>query len=77
VKLWESFGRLAFDISEPVDLGPRLVVRWHASGRGKRSGVAVDMEGWCVFTMRLGKVCRVEFYPSQDDALAAAAHRRA
>jgi ketosteroid isomerase-like protein len=72
VKLWESFGRLSFDIAEPVEVGPCLVVRWHAAGRGKRSGAAVDMDGWCVFTMRLGKVRRVEFYADQGEAIDAA-----
>jgi ketosteroid isomerase-like protein len=72
VKLWESFGRLALDISDPVEVGPCLVVRWHAVGRGKRSGAAVDMDGWCVFTVRLGKVSRVEFFASRTEAIAAA-----
>jgi ketosteroid isomerase-like protein len=72
VKLWESFGRLSFDISEPVEVGRCLVVRWHAWGEGKRSGVEVDMDGYCLFTMRLGKVLRVEFYPSEREALEAA-----
>jgi hypothetical protein len=72
VKLWESFGRLALDISDPIDVGPCLVARWHALGRGKRSGAAVDMDGWCVFTIRLGKVRRVEFFTNRTEAMAAA-----
>jgi len=72
VKLWESFGRLSFEIAEPVEVGPCVVVRWRAWGEGKRSGVAVDMDGYCVFTMRLGKVRRVEFYTSRREALEAA-----
>lgn len=71
VKLWESFGRLSFQISEPLAAGRPLVVHWRASGVGKRSGVEVDMDGYCAFTMHLGKVRRVEFYPGADDALAA------
>jgi ketosteroid isomerase-like protein len=68
VKLWESFGRLSFDISEPVATGSSLLVHWHARGQGKRSGVAVDMDGYCVFTMHLGKIRRVEFYTSEREA---------
>jgi ketosteroid isomerase-like protein len=72
VKLWQSFGRLSFDIDEPVEIRDCLVTRWHASGVGKRSGIRVDMEGYCVFCMRAGKVQRVEFYENERDALAAA-----
>ena len=72
VKLWQSFGRLQFAIDEPVETGDCLVTRWHASGVGKRSGIRVDMEGYCVFCMRASKVCRVEFYENERDALEAA-----
>jgi ketosteroid isomerase-like protein len=72
VKLWESFGRLSFDITNPVMTGDCVVVRWHATGRGKRSGVAVDMVGWCTFTLPLGKIRRVEFFADRDAALEAA-----
>lgn len=68
VKLWESFGRLSFDISDAVARGSSLLVHWHAKGQGKRSGVAVDMDGYCVFTMHLGKIRRVEFYASEREA---------
>jgi ketosteroid isomerase-like protein len=76
VKLWQSFGRLTFDIDDPVEVSDCLVTRWHASGVGKRSGISVDMEGYCVFCMRAGKVQRVEFYENERDALAAAGTSR-
>jgi ketosteroid isomerase-like protein len=75
VKLWQSFGRLAFHIDEPVDVAGCLVARWHASGVGKRSGIRVDMGGYCVFSMRDAKVRRVEFYESEADALRAIRRR--
>jgi hypothetical protein len=46
-----------------------VVVHWRAAGRGKRSGVAVDMDGWCLFTLRLGKIRRVEFFADRAAAL--------
>ena len=73
VKLWQSFGRLAFSIDEPIESAHCLVARWHASGVGKRSGIRVDMGGYCVFTMREGKVRRVEFFESRAAAVEAAA----
>ncbi|MEA2419510.1 MAG: SnoaL-like domain [Thermoleophilaceae bacterium] len=72
VKLWQSFGRLRFEIDEPIETSACLVTRWRASGVGKRSGIEVDMGGYCVFCMRDAKVQRVEFFESQDTALKAA-----
>jgi ketosteroid isomerase-like protein len=72
VKLWQSFGRLRFEIDDPVEVRDRLVTRWRAAGVGKRSGISVDMDGYCVFCMRASKVQRVEFYENERDALAAA-----
>jgi ketosteroid isomerase-like protein len=72
VKLWQSFGRLHFRIDEPVEVAGRLVARWHASGVGKRSGIRVDMGGYCIFAMRDAKVCRVEFYETHAQAMTAA-----
>jgi ketosteroid isomerase-like protein len=72
VKLWQSFGRLDFDIDEePVETPCCLVARWHATGVGKRSGIQVDMGGYCVFSMRDAKVRRVEFFENRADALKA------
>jgi len=75
VKLWQSFGRLTFEIDEPTEIGDSLVTRWRATGIGKRSGIRVDMEGHCLFCMRAAKVWRVEFFEARDAALAAAQAR--
>src|ERR687889_1802226 len=75
VKLWQSFGRLTFDIDEPTEIADCLVTRWQASGVGKRSGIRVDMEGHCLFCMRDAKVWRVEFFESREAARAAAKAR--
>jgi ketosteroid isomerase-like protein len=72
VKLWQSFGRLRFEIDEPIETSHCLVTHWRASGVGKRSGIEVDMGGYCVFSMRDAKVQRVEFFESQAAALHAA-----
>ena len=72
VKLWQSFGRLRFEIDEPVASAGCLVARWHATGTGKRSGIRVDMEGYCLFGMRRARVWRVEFYETEAEAMSAA-----
>jgi hypothetical protein len=75
VKLWQSFGRLSFAIDDPIETSDCLVTHWRATGVGKRSGIRVDMGGYCVFCMRRAKVQRVEFYDNEHDALTAARAR--
>jgi hypothetical protein len=77
VKLWQSFGRLWFEIDDPIEADDCLVTHWRATGVGKRSGIRVDMSGYCVFSMRRAKVRRVEFFESQRDALRSARASRA
>jgi ketosteroid isomerase-like protein len=70
-KLWQSFEELSLAIADETEFGDRVVARWRASGRGKRSGIDVDMGGYCAFGMRAGRVRRVEFYETRDEALRA------
>jgi ketosteroid isomerase-like protein len=44
----------------------------HHYGRGKISGVDVDMTNWQVFTMRDGRITRYAVYSSREQALEAA-----
>jgi SnoaL-like domain len=77
VKLWQSFSCLHLDIGEPVASGGCLIARWQASGIGKRSGIRVEMDGYCLFCMRRAKVSRVEFFETEQAALAAARRLKA
>jgi SnoaL-like domain len=71
VKLWQSFDRLVVGIGDPVGVDGSVVARWHAVGKGKRSGIEVHMYGYCAFTMRRGRVRRVTFHETQDEAVEA------
>ena len=60
---------------EPIefrDVGGRVLVTcdWHIHGRG--SGVDVDTRLYILFTMRAGKVARVETFGEEQEALEAA-----
>jgi ketosteroid isomerase-like protein len=60
---------------EPIefrDVGGRVLVTcdWHIHGRG--SGVDVDTRLYILFTMRAGKVARVETFAEEQAALEAA-----
>jgi len=72
VKLWQSFGGLHFEIDEPIASSGCLIAHWYASGIGKRSGIPVDMGGYCVFCMRRTKVSRVEFFETEQAAMGGA-----
>jgi ketosteroid isomerase-like protein len=70
----ELFGALEANPERLIDAGDRVVVlfRWH--GHGKGSGLSIDRFGEqaAVFTMRNGKVIRVEWYLDRAKALEAA-----
>ena len=60
---------------EPIefrDYGGRVLVTcdWHTHGRG--SGVDVDTRVYLFFTMRAGKVARMEAFADEQEALKAA-----
>jgi ketosteroid isomerase-like protein len=60
---------------EPIefrDLGGRVLVTcdWHVHGRG--SGADVDTRLYFLFTMRAGKVARLETFGDEQEALEAA-----
>jgi uncharacterized protein len=60
---------------EPEDFvasGEFVVVLCRYSGRGKGSGVEVDVEGAHLWTMRDGRAVRLEIFSSRERALAAA-----
>ena len=63
---------------EPIefrDVGGRVLVTcdWHIHGRG--SGVDVDTRLYMLFTMRAGKVARLETFAEEQEALEAAGLR--
>jgi ketosteroid isomerase-like protein len=57
---------------EFIDAGESVVVRLRQGGRGKQSGVEVEMPPyWQVYRLRDGLAVRIEVYSDQDDALKA------
>jgi ketosteroid isomerase-like protein len=70
---FQSFARdYHFDIDEARDLGGVVFLHaWHG-GRGRASGIEVRGELSYLYTVRDGKVCRVEIFPRREDALEAA-----
>jgi ketosteroid isomerase-like protein len=66
---FESFHAHA---EEFIDAGEAVVVRCRQGGRGKHSGVEVEMPRyWQVYRLRDGRAVRIEVYEDQREALKA------
>jgi ketosteroid isomerase-like protein len=61
-----------FEIEEVRDLGEFVYVDARHHGRGRSSGAEVQDRNGYLYTVRAGKVVRVEIYDSPADALEAA-----
>jgi ketosteroid isomerase-like protein len=70
---WASaFDELTVTFEEFIDAGDQVVVVAHHQGRGRKSGVAVDARYYEVYTVRGGKVSRVDEFAEREEALEAA-----
>jgi ketosteroid isomerase-like protein len=73
---WASaFDELTVTVEEIIDAGDQVVVVTHHEGRGRESGVEVDTRFYEVYSLRDGKVSRVDEYIERAEALAAAGLR--
>ena len=61
-----------FEIYEARDLGDRVLIAATHHARGRGSGVELRSDGGWVYTVRDGKVARVEIYRDRASALEAA-----
>ena len=64
---------LRFDAEELVEVAPNIVAaRGLITGRGRESGIPIDMRVPGLYRIRDGKLIGIEAYPSWDEAVAAA-----
>jgi len=56
---------------EFVDMGDRVVVTVHLRGRGRGSGVEIDARFYDVYTLRDGKIVRMDQFTERSEALEA------
>lgn len=69
---WETaFEDLSVTFEEVIDAGDRVIVKTHVSGRGRGSGVDVDSRSYMVWTIRDGKVTRMDEFTDRAEALEA------
>ena len=69
---WGNFQDVHTTIKDVVTGGDHVVIWAHLSGRGRSSGVHVDMENWQVFTIRGDKVTSYQLFDTKAEALEAA-----
>ena len=63
---------LRFDAEELVEVAPNVIAaRGLITGRGRESGIPIEMRVPGLYRIRDGKVIGIEAYPSWDDAVAA------
>lgn len=71
--IWpEQWDDYRIEIQRIVDPGDYVVVSTRQGGRGKLSGIEVDMEITLVFTVREEKIVEMQIFMREDQALQAA-----
>jgi len=70
--LMSAFGDMTSEVEEWIDAGDQVVAMVRSYGRGRRSGVPVDMLEAHVWTVREGKLRRLQTFATKAEALEAA-----
>ena len=65
----EAWENLEGNVEELIDAGDHVIAVGTARGRGRASGVEVGFGIALVWTLREGKVTRVVWFPTRDEAL--------
>jgi ketosteroid isomerase-like protein len=69
---YEVWASVEHDAEEFIDIGPHVIAVGTMRGRGRASGVEVTWDGYAsTWTLRDGKVVRVAWFPSREEALQA------
>ena len=67
-EMWSDY---RFEVEDLVDAGDRVVLLYHQVGKAKESGIEVDEQAGWVYTLRAGKITRVEMFQDRETALRA------
>jgi uncharacterized protein len=70
---WEGMWRdYRFEVKGLIDAGDKVVLLYHQVGKYKESGIEVEERAGWVYTLREGKIARVEMFQDRETALRAA-----
>jgi ketosteroid isomerase-like protein len=68
----EAWGSIEYDYDELIDAGEQVISVVTRHARGRASGAEVEMPLALIFTLRQGKVVRVVWFRTREEALEAA-----
>jgi ketosteroid isomerase-like protein len=68
----EAWGKIEYDYEELIEAGDQVIAVVNRHARGRASGVEVERPFALLWTLRDGKVVRVVWYLTREDALEAA-----
>jgi ketosteroid isomerase-like protein len=71
-ELLEAFENIVIEPLEIEEVGERVVMEVHFTGRSRGAGVPTELRFWVTYLVRDGKLASVREYLSHDDAIAAA-----
>jgi ketosteroid isomerase-like protein len=69
---WRFFAQSHADVAEYIPVGDSVVFEAHLRGRGKGSGIEVEMRNWQVCSVRDGRVVAYRMFTTKREALEAA-----
>ena len=69
---YEAWDSVEPDLKDLLQAGERVVSIEITRGRGRASGIEVELQQYGVWTIRDGKIVRVVWFTTRDDALEAA-----
>ena len=70
-KIGEALGSVRWDAEEVVDHGDRIFVALKLSASGRASGIETEFRIFQAWTIRNGKLARLESYLSREEAIEA------
>ena len=69
---YEAWETLADEYEDLIDARDCVISAVTNRGRGRASGVEVELTQWAVWTLRAGRIVRVVWFPTQAEAFGAA-----
>jgi ketosteroid isomerase-like protein len=69
---YDAWDTVESDLEELIDAGERVISVETTRGRGVASGAAVEVQNCGIWTIRGGKIVRVEWLEGREEALEAA-----
>lgn len=68
---YDDWSRTSLDWDEPIPVGDRVLVRFRMGVTGRSSGMDVVNEASGVYTIRDGRIARIEYFLDHAEALEA------